>query len=111
MKALELLEKSKSTKERAGSYITTIQRNIQKEVIDKLVDKLDSLKDKLFDLNNFTLDTNLNSGLKQMSREDCERNFKEIIEIEYEMYLLNQELKIKQSTFDDYFTEKKVALG
>jgi hypothetical protein len=103
MKALELLKTSKSVKERAESYANSVKRNIQKDVIDNLISKKEKLEDELFDLTNFTLETNFNAGLKTMTKEDCENRFKRIIEVEYELELLDAELKVKQKSFDKYF--------
>jgi len=112
MKALELLQSNKSVKERAESYAVSIQRNIKRDVIDTIVDKLDRLKDSLFELTNFTLDTNLNKGLSTMTKDDCEARFKKIIETEYQIRLTELELQAKQESFDRYFSEQvKVSVG
>ena len=101
--ALVLMEKNKTVKERASAYFESVKRNLQKNVIDKIVEKKENLTDELFELTNFTLDTNLNSGLRQMTKEDCEKRFARIIEIEYELELIKLELEAKQATFDKYF--------
>lgn len=103
MKALELLKTSKTVKERAESYANSVKRNIQKDIIDELISKKEKFEDELFELTNFTLETNLNSGLKSMTKEDCENRFKRIIEVEYLLQLVQIELKIKQESFDKYF--------
>lgn len=109
-KALELLKTNKSVKERAEVYVISIKRNIQTNTIDILQNKIDQLKDELFDLGNFTLDTNLNAGLKQMTKDDCEKRFIKIIELEYDLVLLELELKTKKETFNKYFNESTEAL-
>jgi hypothetical protein len=109
MKALELLKTSKSTKERAESYANSMKRNIQRDVIDTLIGKKEKIEDELFELTNFTLDTNLNSGLRAMTKEDCEKRFVKIIELEYQLTLLAAELKVKQASFDTYFAETVLA--
>jgi len=101
--ALALMEKNKSVKERAESYFESVRRNIQRDVIDALVAKKEDLKDKLFELTNFTLDTNLNAGLSRMTKDDCEKRFKQIIENEYQLELIELELSAKQDTFNKYF--------
>jgi hypothetical protein len=105
VKALELLKTNKSVKEKADFYHTSIKKSIERNVIDVLVSKIDEIKDKLFDLTNFTLDTNLNAGLKQMTKEDCENKFTQIIELEFDLKILELELKTKQASFDKYFKE------
>lgn len=101
--AMKMLEKSKSIKERADSYFTSVKRNIQRDVLDSLTQKKEALDDKLFELQNFTLETNLNSGLRMMTKEDAENNFKAIIETEYQLTMIEMELKVKQASFDKYF--------
>lgn len=104
-KALTLLKSNKSVEERAGSYVVSLKRNIQKTVLDTLIEKKDRITDELFELTNFTLNTNLNQGLKQMTKDDCEKRFTKIIELEYELTLTEFELKIKQASFDNYFKD------
>lgn len=103
--ALSLMKKNKSVSERAQAYFESVKRNIQRDVIDKLVSRKEELEDRLFELTNFTLDTNLNAGLRQMTKDDCEKRFKEIIETEYQLQLTELELKAKQASFGKYFTE------
>lgn len=110
MKALDLLKTNKSVVERADNYTTSMKRNIQKDVLDVLVSKKEKLEDELFELTNFTLDTNLNSGLQQMTKDDCEKRFKRIIEVEYQITLIELELKVKQASFDNYFVDSVISL-
>jgi hypothetical protein len=104
-KALELLKSNKSVAERAENYLTSAKRNIQRDVIDALVTKKEAIEDELFELTNFTLDTNINAGLSQMTKDEVESRFKRIIDLEYKQTLLELELKTKQSTFNKYFDE------
>jgi len=106
MKALDLLKTNKTVSERAEQYATSMKRNIQKNVIDVLISKKERYEDDLFELTNFTLDTNINQGMNQMTKEDCEKRFTKIIEIGYNLELLTRELDIKQAIFDIYFSEK-----
>ena len=101
--AYTLLEKNKTVKERADFYHSAIQRNLQRNVIDTLIEKRDALKDELFDKSNFSLDTNLNAGQRTMTKEDCENRFARIIDIEYELELIELELESKQAIFTKYF--------
>ena len=102
-KALTLLESNKSVKEIAGSYLSSIKRNLQASVIDNLKTKIDTLTDRRFSLQNFNLTTNLNNGVVAMSREECEKRFKDLIDLEYELSLTEMELKIKTKSFNEYF--------
>jgi hypothetical protein len=101
--ALTLMEKNKSVKERAQSYLESVRRNIQRDVLDQLTGQKEKLEDELFELTNFVLDTNLNAGLRMMTKEDCEGRFKRIIEVEYRLELVKLELGSKQASFDKYF--------
>lgn len=103
MKAEDLLKTNKTVAERATNYASSMKRNIQRDVIDALISKKEKMDDELFELTNFTLDTNINQGIRQMTKETCEERFKRIIQIEYELVLLNMELKVKQESFDKYF--------
>lgn len=105
-KALTLLKSNKSVKERADKYSTSIQRDIQQEVLDVLSKKKEKMEDQLFDLENFNLETNLNSGHKQMTQEDCKERFKKIIDLKYQTKLVEYELEIKQKAFNEYFGSK-----
>ena len=107
MKADKLLRKNKSVAERAEGFVTSIKRNIQKDVLDVLVTKLDDTNDKLFELKDFSLETNVNSGQSAMTREACEKRFKEIINLEYSKELLEREIKIKTKSFNRYFSSKE----
>ena len=107
MKALDLLKTNKTVEQRADAYATSIKRDIQRNIIDTLVGKKEKLDDELFELTNFTLNTNINQGLKQMTKEDCLKRFERIIEVEYELDLTNRELEIKQKSFDKYFKDEQ----
>jgi len=108
MQALEMLRKTRSLEERAESFVESTKRNIQRDVLDTLITRKLKLKDKVFSLSNFSLLTDVNSGLKEMTREDVEARFKEIIQSEYELKLLEMEIKAKTEAFNFYFNEKEV---
>jgi hypothetical protein len=107
MKALELLKKNKTVLERAERFAATTKRNIQRDVIDALVATKEKIEDSIFELSNFVLDTNLNAGLKTMTQEECEARFKKLIEAEFELTLIDVELKTKKEAFEKYFGEEK----
>lgn len=104
MKALQILEKNQSTKERASEYLKSIKRNLQKKVIDSLVEKIEAIEDKIYGLLDMSLNTDLNKGVKTVTRDQAEARFSEVIELEYELELLNRELEIKRKSFDNYFS-------
>ena len=105
MIALDLLKKNTTSADRANNYITPIKRNIQTNVIDVLIASQEALMDKIQDLKDFSLSTDLNAGVKQLSREDCEKRFTQIINLECEYKLQEAILEIKQASFDKYFLE------
>ena len=102
-KALELLKNNKTVKERAENYIVSVKRNIQRDVIDALVQKKEQMEDELFELTNFSLEMDANRGFEAMTKERVEDRFKRVIDLEYKLKLTNLELMTKQETFDKYF--------
>ena len=102
-KALDLLKSNKTVSERAENYVTSVKRNIQRDVIDSLTSKKESMEDELFELTNFNLETDVNRGYQQMTKESIEARFKKIIDLEYKLKLTNLELASKQESFDKYF--------
>lgn len=103
--ALEMLGKNKTVAQRAESYVGSIKRNIQRDVLDSLTVRKEKLEEEKFELSDFTLDTNLNAGHRKMTSEDCEKRFKRLIDIDYELALLEIELRVKQAAYDKYFIE------
>ena len=103
MKAITLLKQNKTVTERAEQYAQSIKRNLQRDIIDTLVSKKESIEDKIFDLGNFNLETNLNAAQKQMTKEDCEARFKQLIDLDYQLELISRELEIKQKSFNLLF--------
>ncbi len=59
----------------------------------------------MFELTDFTLDTDLNRGLAKVTRDEVEDRFTKIINLEYELKLVDLELTVKQASFDNYFLE------
>ena len=102
-KALDLLKSNKSVSERAENYIISVKRNLQRDIIDALVQKKEAMEDELFELTNFTLETNINNGVQAMTKETIEARFKKVIDLEYKLKLTNLELVTKQESFDKYF--------
>ena len=105
VKALEMLKNSKSIGERAENYIVSAKRNIQRDVIDAIISRKEAMEDKLFDLSDFTLETNglINAGVERMNKDAVENRFKQIIDLEYQLKLLKLELETKQASFSKYF--------
>jgi len=103
MKALELLKTNTGVAERAENYVSSVKRNIQRDVIDALTAKKEKIDDELFELKNFSLETDANRGVVEMKREDVEKRFRKIIDLEYELKLVSLELTAKQESFEKYF--------
>ena len=103
MKALELLTTNTGVAERAENYVSSVKRNIQRDVIDALTAKKEKIDDELFELKNFSLETDANKGVIEMKREDVEKRFRKIIDLEYELKLVSLELTAKQESFEKYF--------
>jgi hypothetical protein len=103
VKALDLLKSNKTVSERAENYIVSVKRNIQRDVIDSLTARKEAMEDELFELTNFNLETDVNRGYQQMTKELVEQRFKKIIDIEYKLKLVSLELASKQDSFDKYF--------
>ncbi len=103
VKALDLLKSNKTVSERAENYIVSVKRNIQRDVIDALTSRKEAMEDELFELTNFNLETDVNKGYQQMTKESVEQRFKKIIDIEYKLKLVSLELTAKQESFDKYF--------
>ena len=108
MNALEMLRTSKTVAERADSFAKSIKRNIQRNILDPLVVKQEEIESEIFELSNFTLDTNHNRGLAAMTQKDCEDRFARLIQIRFDLDLTKLELKSKQAAFDEYFPEEVV---
>jgi len=103
MLALNILKKTTNAQERANDYASTIKRNLQRSIIDALIIKKEKIEDKIKELKEIYLETDINSGRHQMTATDCELRFNQIIAEEYQLELLEREMKIKQASFDKYF--------
>jgi len=107
MKAVNLLKETTPVKERAEKYAVTIKRNLKTTCIDPVILQIEKLEVKLDTLLDFSLDIDLNKGIKPITCEEAEDRFKEVLNIEYELVLLRAELKAKQAIYDEYFSESE----
>jgi len=105
--ALDLLKTNKSVVERAEQYAERIKTSLYNSVILPLKNQIDKLDDEIFDLKDFSLDTNLNRGQKKMTKEDCESRFVAIIEKEFEKDLLKAQYESKLETYNAMFVESE----
>lgn len=56
-----------------------------------------------------SLEADLNRGIKALSKTEVESRFTQIINKEYELTLVEVELKVKKSSFDTYFGAQEEA--
>ena len=102
-KALNLLQRSKRTAEKAESYISRIARDMKRSKIEDLEDQISKIKDKIFDLENFNLSTNVNKGEVAATREQVLSNFNQIFELQMEMKIMEEQLALNEEIYKDYF--------
>jgi D-Tyr-tRNAtyr deacylase len=113
MKALVLLKKSKSVDERAAQFVQVAKEDLYDDLIKPLKRKISDIDNSIFELTDFTLETNLNKGMRRMSSDDIKAQFTKVIELRYQKDLLEAELTSKEATFNYYFglEEEEVADG
>lgn len=98
-KATILLKNNKSVTERADKYTERISKTLEIEILDNLEEQIEEINDEIFNLENMSLETDLNKG-------DIESRFRKIIHLSYRKNLLSAELKSKRATFDFYFKDQ-----
>ena len=103
MKALQMLKNGKSTKERAERYVKTSKEDIFEEVLKPLEREILAIDDKLFELEDFDIETNLNQGKVRMDSNQVKARFKEMINLKYKKQMLELELKVKTSCYEELF--------
>lgn len=107
-KAKDLLKKNTSVEVRAEEFVVSLKRDLLRDIIEPLEVKIEKINDKIFDLKDFSVITDLNKGRAAITREGAKARFTEIIELEYEKTLLERELEIKKASYDSYFSEEDV---
>lgn len=103
MEALKLLKKNRTTEERAEKYVERIKNSLNIRIITNLTERIEKIADDIYDLENFNLSTDLNKGEIQLTKEECEDRFIQIIDLNYTKKLLELELKAKKEIFTHYF--------
>ncbi len=106
-KALQLLEKGKTVKDKADKFAEAIARDLKVEILDALTRRKEALEFEIYDLEDFNLDTNLNAGHRALTKDEVQRRFVSIINKEHELELVKLELESKQAAYDKYFGEVK----
>lgn len=105
-KAKDLLKKNTSVEVRAEEFVVSLKRDLLRDIVEPLEVKIEKINDKIFDLKDFSVETNVNKGRSAITREGAKARFTEIIELEYEKTLLERELEIKRSSYELYFSEE-----
>lgn len=107
MKAITILKQVKTAGERADKYGNRIKTSLNIKMILPLEEEIEKIDDKVFDLENFALETNLNKGQRLMTKEDCEERFEEIINLKFKRTVKELELKAKKAAFEELFGEEE----
>lgn len=102
-KAEMLLNTNKSVKERSVKYTNRIKTTLHTKIITKLEEEIEAIDDKIFELEDFSLDTDKNAGQYKLTKEECQKRFEEMIDLEWEKTLKEAELKAKKETFINLF--------
>lgn len=101
--AMTMLQNAKSVSERAEAFYGGIKRDINDEVIVSLEKKIEKLKEKEFELADFSLETDVNRGQRRMTQEDCTNRFRELVDVKYKISILELELKMKSAIVKELF--------
>ena len=81
--ALNLLNNTTSTSEIANNYYQSVKYKVDK-TLEELINQERIIDSRIFDLTNFSLETNLNAGIKVITREETETRFEAVLSLEYE---------------------------
>ena len=108
-KAEKLLGTVKTSNEKVAAYFPRIKRSLWIKLTN-FKENLEKLSDEITDLENFTLDTNLNKATVAMTMEEYEKRFINILDKKFEYELLKAEYDSKKKTFEEYFGKSEVAL-
>ena len=107
-RAESLLLSGQKVSERASKYAERVAKSLELKLITSLEEEIEEKNDKILDLENFSLETDLNKGIKPLTKEEVEANFKTIIELTFERDLLEAKLNSYKKAYDYYFkTEVK----
>lgn len=101
--AFALLSTKTNDAERAEAFVVAIQRNLQRTIIDKLVEQIEKLQDENYELREFNLTADMNAGIKALTKEECETRFSKLINNEFKLKMLQLELDVKRQSFDSFF--------
>ena len=102
-KAFQMMNKGKGVEERASKYFNGIKKDLQRNVIDSMQSQVDRIKSEIFELEDFSLETDVNRGVSALSEAECNQRFNSIIQKKYELKLKKLELKEKKKAFNELF--------
>ena len=105
-KAFNLLDGAKSVSARASQYASRIKKSIELKIINALEEEIGALNDKIFDLEDFSLETDKNRGVEKITKEAAEQRFTDIINIKFEIDMKKAELKSKKKSFNELFVTR-----
>lgn len=104
-KAHGLLATIRNLEERADAIHTSLKRDLLQTEITDIERQKEKLEEEIFELENFSLVTNLNAGQLTMTREQCMARFKGIFAKRKELILLEEELTLNKEVYNYYFAE------
>lgn len=102
-KAESLMLQTQSTTERSSRYFERIKKSLYLSMIVSKEEAIEKIEDQILDLENMSLETNRNKGIKEFTKEEIEFRFKEILNKSTSIILLKMELKALKDEFIKYF--------
>jgi|GEM_PF-6144783 len=106
--AYQLLTNSSEMNEKAESYIKTAERNFQLQKIEALALSINKKNNAIEDIKfSLTLDTDVNAGKKEMTREEISQSFIKMAEFKREIYILKEELDLYLDLYKEFFSENE----
>lgn len=107
--AYKHLATSTSVETKAADYVKSIKQSIKVKLLQPLKQRIADLKFKVKELEEMSLEHDANKGLIALSKDDCEKRFLEIIELNAQIKLLELEYKNKKNTYKHYFQSNEVS--
>ena len=106
-KALKLLNNSSSTEARAERYIGRITTHFTND-LDRRKEKIEVMKDQVAELERMDLQTDVNSGRNEMTKEQIQQRFQGIFDLKVDIELAERELDVRIKAFAEYFGNSEI---